>query len=634
MPTLNIDILNRDCETLILGQVAQGNIYTQNSGGSQGFSLPVNLQAGVTYEITFNVPTIWDPFAEMTIIGYFGAISSSGGQDVPPVGQRDEIFGYGNINPSTTSTFQFTPNVNIDYIWFSAPTSSPSIYDDIVTVTTLNGLVITVDDGNSVQVFNDTNPVNVVVVDDSTCDISVVFPGTFDYNNTVRVYDNDVDMGIAMIPIITDPENPDFRRPFPCFFFILEPCSYNIHVYNAQSAPFGMISYYHTLDEANTFATTPNGVLDTCVPDILTITQRIVVREVANCGGTSPVIWDETYTINGIETTEYKPYVVLERALNCCEPLEEEIIINPQEIELYNTGIHACDITTIDPVLRYLITTPEGTETELASYSGTQVDAGPLTSLGFSYTPALKGTHTLTVEVTNCCETVRQTYTFDVCNSWVITNTDCNIVKIVNLSSENTLNFTIKELTDFEDFRVVEIDNESLLNIPVLPGREEVIDLQVDNLYTITVDDGNAETETVEQIYLLDCNIKKCKKELLRNFLCGEDECDVQTREANKHKLTEFVTLEKIIYQKWDEWIRQQSIVNTMSINDILEDVITLSKAIETISKLCAKCGVVDSCSADKRSTCNYTITNWNSYLVPVRCANIVVPKDGNNCGC
>ena len=127
--------------------------------------------------------------------------------------------------------------------------------------------------------------------------------------------------------------------------------------------------------------------------------------------------------------------------------------------------------------------------------------------------------------------------------------------------------------------------------------------------------------------------IKKCKKELLRNFLCGEDECDVLTRKENQEKLTEFVVLENIIYQKWDEWKQQQSLVNTFSINDIMEDVITLSKAIENILKLCSKCGIVNSCSADKRTSCNYTISNGGFYIVPIRCASIIVPND-NDCGC
>lgn len=533
-----------------------------------------------------------------------------------------------------TSTIQFTPASDISFLDFTHNGGVGDAFSGTIEILG-EDITVTLNDGNSIQVFNGVNQVDAILQDNANVELTIESPGLHTYNNTFRVYDYDLDdISVVMVPVITNPLDPNFRRPYPHFFFILEPCSYNIHVYDAESAPFGMISYYHSQDEANTFATTRNAVLDTCVPDIVSITQRIVVRQVANCGGTSPVIWDETFTIDGIETTEYKPYVVLERALNCCEPLEEEIIINPQEIELYNTGIHACDITTIDPVLRYLITTPEGTETELASYSGTQVDAGPLTSLGFSYTPVILGTYTLTVEVTNCCETVRQTYTFDVCNSWVVTNTECNIIKITNLSAINNISYTLRELSDYEDFRTVEINNELQVNIPVTAGNEVELDLQVDNLYTITIDDELASTETKEQIFVLDCNIKKCKKELLRNFLCGEDECDVQTREANKHKLTEFVTLEKIIYQKWDEWKQQQSIDNTFSINDIMEDVITLSKAIEAINKLCAKCGVVDSCSADKRSTCNYTITNWNSYLVPVRCANIVVPKDGNNCGC
>jgi len=479
-----------------------------------------------------------------------------------------------------------------------------------------------------------SNSVTQAIADDSTFDIEVISGGYHTYTNTVRIYDYNVEVAIRLIPIVTDPLDPNYRRAYPFFFYLIEPCSYNIHTYNAQSAPYGVISYYHSQDVATTYATAPNAVLDTCVPDIVSITQRIVVRAVANCGGTSPVIWDEIYTINGIETTEYKPYVVLERALNCCEILEQEIAINPQEIELYNTGIHECDITTVDPALVYEIITPEGETVALQSYSGTQVSTEDLVDLGFTYTPTSLGTYTLIVRVSNCCTTVEERYTFDVCNSWVVTNENCNIIKVINLSAINPITFTLRELSDYNTFDVVEINNTLQQNIEVLPLTEVEIDLQTDNLYTIEVNDNIPSTFSREQIFVLDCNIKKCKKELLRTFLCGENECAVQERVAARERLLEFSVLEKIIYQKWDEWKQQQTIDNTFSINDKMEDVITLSKAIETINKLCSKCGITNECSRNKRYTCNYTISNGGFYLVPIRSARIVVSNNGTDCGC
>ena len=525
--------------------------------------------------------------------------------------------------------YVFTPAADISQIDFAHNTGIVDIFDGTVEILG-EDITITID-GN---VTTGVNTATETVADDDTIDISVVSAGFHPYTNTVRVYDYDLNVSIKLIPIVTDANDPEFRKPYPFFFEILEPCSYNIHVYNAQSAPFGMISYYHTEDTDNTFATTPNGVLDTCVPESMSITQRIVVRAIANCGGTSPIIFDETFTINPITTTEFTPYVVLARPLNCCETIDAEIAINPQEIELYNTGIHACDITTIDPVLVYTMIAPDGTTTVLASYNGTEVDAGPLTSLGFTYTPTALGSYTLQIAVTNCCVTTTTTTVFDVCNSWVVTNKDCNIIKIVNLSTTETISYTLKELNDFDAFDVVTISEEAQLNIDVLPSTEVEVDLQIDNLYTITVVDNLPSTTDREEIFVLDCNIKKCKKELLRNYLCGEDECDIETRHENMYKLTEFVTLEKIIYQKWDEWKQQQSIDNTFSINDIMEDVITLSKAIESITKLCAKCGIINSCSTDKRYTCNYTISNGGYYIVPLRSASIIVPNNGTDCGC
>lgn len=501
------------------------------------------------------------------------------------------------------------------------------------TVAIQRSIRTTLDDGTTVQTFTGINIVNATLEDDSDVTLTIEFPGHYTYINTFRVYDNNETISVALIGIITNPNDPDYRRPYPHFFYILEPCSFNIHVYNGQSSPLGTISYIEE-SEDNTFSSgTANAILNTCVPDVASISQRIIVREMANCGGTSSILFDERYTINGITTTEYRPNVVLNIDLGCCENIDTEIVAFPSEINMFNTGIHQCDLTGIATALTYTITAPDGAESTLATYTGTQVNAGVLANLGFTYTPTSLGTYTLTIEVTNCCTTTTLTQTFDVCNSWTVTNSECNKINIVNLSTVNPITYTIRELTNNETFEIIEISEVEQENITLGAGSTIELDLQVDNLYTITVVDNNPSTMDREYIFLLDCNIKTCKKALLRDFLCGVDDCATVENFNDMVKLVQFKALEEIIYQKWDVWKQQQTIFDTFSINNIMEDVITLSKAIESINKICSTCGVVNECAVDKRCVCNVRGTNFGMFLTSNN-PNVIVGTKGTGCGC
>jgi len=537
------------------------------------------------------------------------------------------------LNLATTpgSSINFTADVDITEIFLGVLSVGGESYDQTVTITG-EDITITIDG-------NVTTGVNIAtenITNDATIDITVESPGYLTYTNTVRVYNYDVNVSIILAENIIDPNDPDYRRPYPYFFYILEPCSYNIHVYDGTSSIHPLDGTYYNIDGEQYSLGQRNIVIDTCTPAVTSITQRLEIREIANCGGTSPTIWDESYTVDGITTTEYKPNVVLERPFDCCEVIDVEISINPQDIELNNTGIHECDIATVDPVLTYTITDTEGTETVLVTYSGAEVDAGDLTALGFTYTPTALGTYELKLTVTNCCTSIDQIYTFEVCNSWTITNTECNIIEISNLSRVNDLMFTIRELNDLSTFNVVEVEEVAQQNVVVAPGTVTKIDLQVDNLYTVEIVRDVPLSGTVEGefIFVLDCNTKKCKKELLLDYLCdGGEDCDELTRNKKMESWTKFSPLAAIVYEKWDDWKQQQTIFNTLSINDIMEDVITLGKALEVMKSICNSCGITNDCSCSKRYTCNYTLTNAG-YLVPTRYATIIVPNNGTDCGC
>jgi hypothetical protein len=582
----------------------------------------LDLQPGATYRITFPADATTDGASTVDIA-------------FPEEGGLDFTTGAGDLTAG--AFYDITPSAAITNFTISAVSVGGDTYDGTLTVTG-EDITITID-GN---ITTGANTATEAVTNGDTISISVASSGYHTYSNSITVYDYDTTISVKLIQNITDPLDAEYRKPYPWFFTIQEPCTYNIHVYNAQSLPFGVINYYIN-DVLHDTAT--NTVIDTCTPDTLEIGQEIVVREVANCGGSSPILYDRNtspyaslYEANET-TTDYEPELTLERLFTCCEVIDTEIAINPASIDLNNDGIHNnCTYTGATTAIEYTITNPSGADTVLATHDRDAVvaaiGANDLSTIGFTYTPTVLGTYTLTVEITNCCTTTTYTYTFDVCNSWTVTNTDCNKIDIQNLSTSQDITYTLKELSDLDTFTVVSIDDVEQSNITVAAGTAVQLDLQVDNIYTVDIVDNQPSTTDKQYIFLLDCNTKKCKKQLILDYLCdGGEDCDALTRNNLMESYLRFKTLEEIVYQKWDEWKQQQTIYDTLSINDIMEDVITLSKALEVMKSICNACGIKNDCSCEKRVTCSYTLTNAG-YLVPTRYASIIVPNNGTDCGC
>jgi hypothetical protein len=475
-------------------------------------------------------------------------------------------------------------------------------------------ITITIDWGVGSQVFTGTNVVSgLVIPDNSTVEITVESGGLYTYNNIIQAYTNEVFASALMQPIITDPIDQNYRRPYPNFFTVLEPCSFNVHVYDGQNAPFGVINYYLGDENGELLSSGQrNYILNTCVQDIVAIGQEIVVREIANCGGTSPILWDRFtspdfppfngnppyswFEIQGIQTLNFLPEFQLDNEFRCCTPINEEITVAPELLEMNNDEPPhdlVCDVTA-DPnvVLNYSLLTPSQTIVDLGSYTAAEIDAGPLAALNATFTPDELGTYTLTVTLTNCCGTITEVYEIGICDSWQITNTDCNEVVITNLSGSSTLTYTLRELTENDIFEVMTINGVLQENIDVLPNTTEELDLVKDNIYVFDLVTDNPGDTPVERIFLLDCNIKKCKKEFLLAVTCPPEKCDELAKIELWKNYVHFKTLEEIVYYRWDEWLRQQSVFPSFSINDIMEEVLSVKDVITQLEKLCNICGI------------------------------------------
>lgn len=577
---LNLDVLDNTYSPLDVSNILIKNFNLQIDEVTTDLVTvnPNTLYAGNTYVFTFTAQT--------------GGAGVLGVGDTVLTSTQD-----GTINVSVPNAIllnggsvNLTPAVDITDITVGVLSAVGDYTEDLNIFG--EDITITVDDGNSIQVFTGTNQISATLVDNSSVTLDVVSSGLYSYNNVFTVHHNDEDITVLMTPVITDPLDPNYRKPYPNFFTIFEPCTYNIHIYDGQSVPFGTISY----EESGTNISTGqrNYILNTCLPDMASITQRIVVSQMTPCGSSSVIIWDETFTINGIQTTEFKPEFQLDNEFGCCAVIDEEIVVFPEVLNMNSIAPHnPCNIATDPSVsLSYSILTPSQGIVALDSYTAAQINTGPLTALTGTFTPDELGTYVLTVTITNCCTIIQEVYNINICESWQITNTDCNKIVITNLSGLYTLTYSIKELTSNDIFELMTVNLVLQEDIVIQPLGSVTLDLVVDNLYTVTlITSAPGDTEQ-ERIFLLDCNIKKCKKEFLIAKNCPPSPCTDAEVAAMNADYVHFKTLEEIIYYRWDEWVRQQSTFPSFSINDIMEDILSIKDVMTDLMKLCDICGI------------------------------------------
>jgi len=456
-------------------------------------------------------------------------------------------------------------------------------------------ITITLDDGISPPfIFNGSNTIIQALANNSQVSVTVTSNGFYSYSNIINVYHKNEQINVLLSPIINDPNDPNYRKPYPNFFYILEPCSFNVYIYDGQAAPFGTICYEQNGIEFSIGQ--KNTIYNTCIPDIISITQRIKVREQFTCSSLPPIEWDEFYTINGIQTIEYRPSILLDTDFRCCIPKDEELIVLPSILNMNAGAPHdTCTIGTDPNVeLIYTIITPSNQTIVLVTYTAAQIAAGPLANLGFTYTPAELGTYTLNVSLTNCCDTIITEYKINICESWEITNTDCNKLNIANLSDIYTLTYTLKKLNTLNQFEIVTIDNILQKDILIGGNGEVLLDVIDDNIYTLDLLTNTPSAIVQERIFLLDCNIKKCKKNFLIALNCPADDCSSKCARAQLiADYNYFKALEEIIYHRWDIWLRQQTIYPTFSINDIMESVLSIKELMIALADICDDCNTI-----------------------------------------
>ncbi len=515
----------------------------------------------------------------------------------------------GTLN-HTTSAGELAAGVSIPIVPASVITqldfsvlSAAENYSQTVTVTA-EDITVRITENASTTTYTGQDLITQTIPDNSSTRIEVDVPGHYSYDNTVTFYTQDQNITVRMVDIITDPLDPEYREPFPYFFFILEPCSYDVHIYNAQSAPFGDVSYEENGTQFSVGSW--NTVFSSCQADTLSITQRIIVDEAAGaCGNPTAILFNKIFTINGIIVTEFKPNLSLNHAFECCFNLAEAIGVFPTSLNLFFAPpIDDC----LDMELRYVVVSPSGATVVDVTHDHTALTTfSDLSDLNFILTPTELGTYVLTTTIKNCCTTTTYTTNIEVCYPYTVAKADCNIVKITNHSngansgSNNVvltpITYTLKKYDDTsKSFTILTIGDVLQEDITVLQNTFVDVNVVEDGVYTVEITWRGLVKDFV---FVLDCNIQACKKTLLLNYLCGKEAATNCEPCVTHERWLKFKTMEDLLYHKWDEWKQEQTLTEILNIGNFLTDALYANDLIKAMLKLCNECG----CTTDTHTT-------------------------------
>ena len=165
-------------------------------------------------------------------------------------------------------------------------------------VTSVNSVfTVTYYQGGVIQEFTDTGVANFTISgidDNSEVTVSAVASGRHPYNTRFKVYFLDLDLSVKLPTIITDTQNVNYNNPYPFFFQILNPCTYQVDVYNASSSPYGSPSWYFNNQLID--GEGGNRTITLTSPGFYQLTRRVSVYDPV----TQQLVWDRYYSSGAV----------------------------------------------------------------------------------------------------------------------------------------------------------------------------------------------------------------------------------------------------------------------------------------------------------------------------------------------
>ena len=470
--------------------------------------------------------------------------------------------------------------------------------------------------GTSITINNvTTNNVNTVVqavTNNTLATIVITKSGYYTYSNTISVFTDNISVDVILVPVITNPADPNYRRPYPYFTSYAKPCSFDIYVVNTSSQPFGA-NYYYYVNEKQV-ALTADAILTVCEPGNFKIEQRVIVKA-DPFNNASSTFWDVVYgnaqtqnivaagvviqtlasalaSITGVTITlpEYRPSLslTLNRTSACqtvgnvcpCLDVNEPFTVTPTFSINNSLGISCANATLV-----YNVFDIDGNIVKTQNYVINLALPLPLPSaLQLSYTFPNIGDFRIVATLTNCCTTCTTELKVKSCNDFKITSTTCHVYKLQNCSlSSASVNITVTDLAG----AVV----STYQNINVLSGASTSITLPKDGVYIVTVTPQGVVTPTITKYVIEDyCGARQCYITDVQKILCSDCDChDCIDYCKERYELNRRLILYSALFSMVNIEYSSNIFYTTIDAEKLTE-LYEVQTVIDQLTKFCASC--------------------------------------------
>lgn len=332
----------------------------------------------------------------------------------------------------------------------------------------------------------------------------------------------------------------------------------------------------------NKIGRTPKGssfYYDFCSAGIYTVRQLLTIREIPNCGGTSPIIYQSDVVLN-ITILEYKPVINLPAIKNC--------IIKGENTNL-NFVLIANSNVCGSLGNRFKIEV-------LESPAGSTVTGVEVANLNSPYVWTVNfnktGVYLLNVSARNCCYETKLTLTIYVCEPLQIEADCCNcgIFYLKNFSTQ-AVTYEINQLyPDPNNFEEMVGSVEGLKEVKVEIKKDGVFEIKY-------IDLDNIEKSKLWYIF---CKIDNCLNTILKNILCTDcSDCPSEPNLKDRERLNKIMLLSQLYYK----WITQEMEGRTyylspennlLDYNNRIKELYQIDDVYNKILEICSNCASPD----------------------------------------
>lgn len=470
--------------------------------------------------------------------------------------------------------------------------------------------------GTSITINNvTTNNVNTVVqavTNNTLATIVITKSGHYTYSNTISVFTDNLTLDVILVPVVTNPADPEYRKPYPYFTSYYKPCSFDIYVVNTSSHPF-VANYYYYVNEKQV-ALTANAILTVCEPGDFKISQRTEVK-VDPFNLASSTYWDVIYgnaqvqnivaagvtiqtvaqalsLLTGVTITlpEYRPSLslTLNRTSACqtvgsdcpCLDANEPFTVTPTFVINNSLGVSCANAT-----LLYNVYDVDGNIVKTQNYVINLALPLPLPSaLQLSYTFPNIGDFRIVATLTNCCTTCTTDLKVKSCNDFKITSTACHVYKLQNCSlSSASVNITVTDLAG----AVV----STYQNVNILSGASTSITLPKDGVYIVTVTPQGVMNPTITKYVIIDyCGINQCFLSRIAEILCSDCDChECIDYCKERYELNRIIPLAFTFFSMVNREYDLNIFYTTIDAEKLTE-LYEIQTVIDQLTKFCASC--------------------------------------------